>query len=97
MPSTVVAGIKYDPSRSVLRISFVSGLVYEYKAVPESVYLEMKKAGSKGEYLNEHIKGKYIFHEVERNSVKLQFEPSSRHYKCMINMLLFWFKYSLAA
>ena len=65
MPSSVIAGINYNPSTSVLRIIFVSGMVYEYKSVPEDVYLEMKAAGSKGEYLNKHIKGSYSFKKVK--------------------------------
>jgi hypothetical protein len=64
VPSTVIAGINYDPSTAVLRINFVSGMIYDYKDVPENVYLEMKSSGSKGEYLNKHIKGNYTFTKV---------------------------------
>jgi hypothetical protein len=65
MPSTVIAAIDYNLSRSLLRITFVSGLVYEYKDVPEAVYVEMKASGSKGRYLNNNIKGKYQFTKVK--------------------------------
>ncbi|GAC1309672.1 MAG: hypothetical protein NVSMB24_25540 [Mucilaginibacter sp.] len=64
MPSTVVASMKYDPDAAILRVIFVSGMVYDYKNVPEEEYAHMKAAGSKGTYLNKHIKGKYEFEKV---------------------------------
>ena len=65
MPSSVVSKFYYDQSRSVLRVIFVSGLVYEYLQVPEEVYLAMKEALSKGTFLNEHIKKNYEFKKIE--------------------------------
>ncbi len=61
MPSSVVAAIRYDASSSTLRVVYVSGAVYDYKNVPEKVYNEMKKASSKGEFLNKEIKPNYEF------------------------------------
>lgn len=61
MPSSVVAAIRYDASSSTLRVVYVSGAVYEYKNVPEKVYNEMKRASSKGEFLNKEIKPNYEF------------------------------------
>ena len=65
MPSSVVAHIDYNLDSSTLTITFISGLVYAYKAVPEDVYKEMKMAPSKGTYLNTHIKGKYDFERIK--------------------------------
>jgi hypothetical protein len=65
MPSSVVARIKYDNLSHTLRVIFVSGMVYEYKNVPEQIYSAMKMAFSKGTFLNKHIKGKYGFKKVE--------------------------------
>lgn len=65
MPSSVVAAMQYDPSSLVLRVIFVSGSVYEYLDVPESVYLDMKKSGSKGEYLNRYIKKHFAFKKIK--------------------------------
>ncbi len=64
MPSSVVAAIKYDAINAVLRVRYVSGVVYDYKNVPEEVYAAMKAAFSKGEFLNHHIKGKYEYEMV---------------------------------
>ncbi|MDQ6904865.1 MAG: KTSC domain-containing protein [Bacteroidota bacterium] len=65
MPSSVVSAIKYDASNSILTVIFVSGMVYEYKHVPEAIYLEMKNSGSKGTYLNKNIKGNYLFEKIK--------------------------------
>jgi KTSC domain-containing protein len=61
MPSTVISQYSYDPAKQVLRVVFVSGLIYNYKNVPQEVYNEMKMSISKGTYLNKHIKGIYPF------------------------------------
>jgi len=65
MPSSVVAAIRYDASKSTLRVVYVSGAVYDYKKVPEEVYNEMKTAFSKGEYLNKEIKPNYKFEKIK--------------------------------
>ena len=65
MPSTVVARFHYDAIEHSLRITFVSGLVYEYKDVPENIYEALRSAKSKGSYLNHHIKGHYKFVRVK--------------------------------
>ena len=65
MPSSVVAAIKYDVNSSTLRVIYVSGAVYDYKKVPEEVYNEMKKAFSKGEFLNKQIKPNFDFEKIK--------------------------------
>jgi hypothetical protein len=64
MPSTVIKSMSYNPATKRLRIVYVSGLVYEYKNVPQTVYAEMQTAFSKGTYLNQHIKGHYNFEKI---------------------------------
>lgn len=64
MPSSVVSAIRYYPGTSTLRIIFVSGMVYDYEKVPETVYKKMKAASSKGTFLNHHIKGAYQYKKV---------------------------------
>ena len=68
MPSTVIASYNYDEVKQILRIKFISGLVYEYKNVPSEVYIEMKKTTSKGSFLNKHIKNNYEFVKVEEEN-----------------------------
>ncbi len=64
MPSTVIASIKYNAATCALTISFVSGLIYEYKNVPETTYNQLQNARSKGIFFNQHIKGKYRFEKI---------------------------------
>lgn len=64
MPSSVVSSIQYDGASSTLRVVYVSGTVYDYKNVPEDIYIAMKTSGSKGIYLNRFIKGKYKFEKI---------------------------------
>lgn len=65
MPSSVVQRYYYLPEKKTLRVVFVSGMVYDYKDVPEELYQQMKEAFSKGEFLNREIKDKYAFEKVE--------------------------------
>jgi len=51
MPSSVVAEIQYDNVSHTLSVVYVSGLVYDYKNVPEEIYAGMKTAFSKGTFL----------------------------------------------
>jgi len=67
MPSSVVASMKYIRERSVLRVTYVSGNVYDYLNVPSTVYAEMRAATSKGKFLNERIKGHYPFEKVSKD------------------------------
>ena len=66
MPSSVIASFSYNSASLTLTIIFVSGMVYNYVAVPQEVYDEMKAAFSKGTFFNEHIKGKYAFKKVKQ-------------------------------
>ena len=65
MPSTVISSISYDAGTATLRITFVSGMIYDYKNVPQEIYHALKTSGTKGIYLNHHIKGKYPFEKVK--------------------------------
>lgn len=64
MPSSVVTSFSYDPATLTLRVHYISGLIYDYKNVPEKVFKEMKASGSKGRYLNFNIKGKFEYEKV---------------------------------
>ena len=65
MPSSVISRMEYNATSSVLRIVFVSGMIYDYKNVPEAVYIAMQGSTSKGTYLNQHIKGTYKFKKIQ--------------------------------
>lgn len=64
MPSTVIAHSSYNPEKSILYITFVSGINYAYKAVPADVASMLQVAGSKGRYFNHFIKGKFKYKKL---------------------------------
>ena len=64
MPSSVVAHMSYNEAASTLRITYVSGKVYDYLGVPPAVYEQMRAASSKGTFLNYRIKGIFDYKKV---------------------------------
>ena len=67
MPSTVILSMEYDEIKQVLRITYTSGLVYDYFDVPPEVFQGLKTSGAKGIFLNREIKGKYKYVKVQDN------------------------------
>jgi len=61
MPSTVIRSYKYDPKCNQLVVVFQSGRRYVYEEVPSAVFESMKRAFSKGEFLNNHIRDHYRY------------------------------------
>lgn len=47
-----------------LYIRFISGGLYQYSGVPESVYHGLMAAGSHGRYFHAHIKGRYPYARI---------------------------------
>ncbi|MDI3468216.1 MAG: hypothetical protein OJF62_000279 [Pseudolabrys sp.] len=65
MPSSVIAAIDYDATVSRLTITFVSGRIYDYYAVPAAVVDAFRHAESKGAFFNAEIRNR--FPSRERN------------------------------
>lgn len=65
MPSTVIKSYRYFPQEEILRIEYVSGIVYDYLKVPQDVFDDFRSAFSKGVYLNRNIKGRFEFIKIE--------------------------------
>ena len=61
--STCVRGYGYDENKRVFEIEYPSGEVYDYMAVPPSVYRAFVRANSKGEFVNFKIK-RFPFRKV---------------------------------
>ena len=61
MPSSVIRSFGYDAKTSELDVIFQTGRHYVYSGVPKVTYQEMRKAFSKGEYFNAHIRGKFPY------------------------------------
>jgi hypothetical protein len=61
--SSSISWAEYDEKEKVLHVGFVGNDTrYKYKQVPLRKIEELEKAGSKGEYINRHIKP---FHDFD--------------------------------
>jgi hypothetical protein len=64
MPSTVIRAYDYDAEAQELTITFVTGRIYVYLAVPAEAYDEFSTAFSKGIFFNKHIRDAYAYREI---------------------------------
>ena len=62
--SSALRELNYQRQRALLQVKFVSGETYLYSAVPESVYVSLMSAESKGRYFNQHIRSQYTYAKV---------------------------------
>lgn len=62
--SANIASVGYDESSQTLHVEFHGGSAYQYFDVPGAVFDEFVEADSKGQYLNQVIKGSYRFARV---------------------------------
>ncbi len=62
--SSTIARFSYEKDRMTLTVEFKNGGRYQYYDVSENVFEGMKSAGSKGQYIAQHIKGRYRYARV---------------------------------
>lgn len=65
--SESLAAVGYDAARSILRLRFRAGGLYEYQAVPQSVWEGLLRAESKSRYFIAEIRGRFPCHRVAQN------------------------------
>ena len=65
--SEALRGVGFDARRRVLEIEFLSGEVYRYFDVPESLHAGLMAADSHGEYFNDHIRDRFEYAHLEPN------------------------------
>jgi hypothetical protein len=65
MPSSVIRSYLYDPAKSELWITFVSGRRYVYADVPQDVFDAFKAAPSRGKFFNSEIRDDYSYCEAK--------------------------------
>ncbi|WP_080629319.1 KTSC domain-containing protein [Leptospira santarosai] len=62
--SSDLRSVGYDPNTSTLEIEFKGSEVYQYSAVPQSVYQSLLSAGSHGKFFHQNIKDRFSYHKV---------------------------------
>jgi hypothetical protein len=65
MPSYAIRAFAYDGSRNELTVTFTSGRAYVYSLVPPEVFKAFEQAGSKGGFLNSHIRDRYPYRRTK--------------------------------
>ena len=64
MPSHVIRDFTYNVATRQLVITFVTGRVYAYAAVPPDVHNAFRASGSKGRFFNQEIRDNYDCREI---------------------------------
>ncbi len=59
--SSTIAQIRYEAETQTLEITFNSGRVYRYFAIPVSLHRAFVGCDSKGKFFNENIRDLYSF------------------------------------
>jgi lysyl-tRNA synthetase class 2 len=67
MPSSVIRRFDYDPARTALDVTFVSGRRYRYYHVPPMLAERFRRAASKGRFFNLRIRDRFEFRELARS------------------------------
>jgi hypothetical protein len=70
MPSSVIKNFHYNAEHARLIITFTTGRVYEYYAVPALVFDDMRAAFSKGTFFNTQIRDHFPFKDVTPPNVQ---------------------------
>ena len=65
MPSTVIKRFDYEPHRRELLVTFTTGRRYIYSKVPPEAVDRFRRAVSKGQHFNAHIRDRYEYRELE--------------------------------
>ena len=64
--SSSIASAGYSAEGSTLELEYRNGSVYQYFAVPKSVFDSLLAAESKGTFVSERIRGHYPYRRVAR-------------------------------
>ena len=62
--SSNVASVGYEPNTLTLEVEFKNGTLYQYFDVPETVYQELMRASSVGQFMHANIKNNYRYAKV---------------------------------
>lgn len=62
--SSNISAVGYDASDGTLEVEFHDGSIYQYSAVPASVYRSLLDAPSMGSYFHAHIRTTYPYRRL---------------------------------
>jgi hypothetical protein len=67
MVSSCVRCIVYRAERQRLQIEFADGRVYSYSGVPDTLYIALLKAESRGRFFNEMIRNRFPYEKGDHD------------------------------
>jgi len=62
--SSSVTSVGYDPNTLTLEVEYKGDSVYQYFDVPETVYQELMRASSIGQFMHANVKNNYRYTKV---------------------------------
>jgi hypothetical protein len=62
--STSLESVGYEAASKTLEVEFSGGAVYQYLEVPEAELRKLMRARSRGAYLNQHIKPRFLCRRI---------------------------------
>lgn len=62
--SSNIASVGYDSGSETLEVEFISGAVYQYYNVPQSIYDALLQAPSVGQFFAYHIRNAFPYSRV---------------------------------
>ena len=63
--STSLESVGYEAESKTLEVEFAGGAVYQYLEVPEVEHRRFMRARSRGAYLNQHIKPRFLCRHIK--------------------------------
>jgi len=77
LQSTSLQAATYQDQSAFLELKFRSGAIYRYRDVPVTIYLELLRAESKGQYFNQHIRNRFAYAKIDSAPrCDLRFRPN---------------------
>ena len=62
--SSNLASVGYDEATQTLEVEFLNGAVYQYYDVPETMYRQLMKTSSKGQFFHQYFRDVYPYSRV---------------------------------
>lgn len=76
--STQIKSVGYDRTTQMMEIEFNGGALYRYEEVPETMFISLRVAKSKGSFFHKLIRGKFITTKILTENVTSRTSESRR-------------------
>lgn len=68
--SSDVVSVGYEPTQELMEVEFHGGRIYQYQAVPQTLYEQFMHADSYGQFLFAHVNGRYRYKKLDKSAGK---------------------------